>query len=111
MSINQGVIVPVTSAKASIGNAWASVAASTTNSYQVVGFSGGASRHAAAVELYIGGTLKLRHFTVGKSGCAVSEYYGDLGPVATQNQSVAVRTWGQPGAGPVYANLLYRIIL
>ena len=111
MSISQGVIIPVTSSKPSNGNAWASVAASATNSYQLVGFSGGASRHAAAVEVYIGGTLKSRHFTVGKTGCAVSEFYGGLGPVATQGQSLAIRTWGQPGAGPVYANLLYRIVL
>jgi len=112
MAIYDGnVAIGVTSSKASIGNAWASVAASATNAYQLLGFSGGASRHAASVEVYIGGTLYLQGITVGKSGCAVSEWFGNLGPMASQGQGLIVRTWGQPGAGPCYANLMYRIVL
>lgn len=112
MAIYEGnVAIPVTSVKPSTGNAWASVTASATNAYQLLGWSGGASAHAAAVEVYVGGTLIQKEFTVGKTGIAAGEWYGNLGPVATQGQSIAVRTWGQPGCGLCYANLLYRVIL
>jgi hypothetical protein len=111
MPINAGVIIPVTSATLpSIGNAWASVAASAGKRYQLVGYSGGCSRHAASVYVYFNSTLLTQSVTVGKSGCAAQEYYGDLGPITNGNQGIVVRTWGQPGCGPCYANLLYRIV-
>ena len=106
--MNNGILA--TSSYPSVGNAWASVAASSTAPYQVLGFSGGSSLNAATVQLFFGSTLKATIYAA--SGVSASEQYGGLGPFSAANEKVAVRTTAASGLSiHVSANLLYRIVL
>ena len=90
--------------------AWASAAATPSTTYQVLGFSGGASLHSCSIKLFIGNTLKWIGYSL--SSHVTSEYWGSLGIYSGTNQQVAVKT-EVTGRGPVScgANLIYRIVL
>lgn len=104
-------IIPVTGNTAALGNAWASVSASATNPYQVIGFSGGCSSVSGTVDFLIDDKIKLRYFTSASSP-AIDQYFGELGPVTGTNSSIAVHT-DTIASTPhhCFANLLYRIVL
>ena len=112
MSIYEGnVALLATSTPPATGYAWASVAASAGKCYQLLGLSGGGSSHAAAVDVLFGSTLVLSYVgATMKSGSAISEWFGNLGPVTAENQALIVRTRTQPGGTSCFANLLYRIV-
>ena len=96
----------------SVTNAWASVAASTSLSYQLVGFSGAGSTHAAAVTVSFGSTEKLRYVgACAKSGTAISEFFGLDGPITATNEGIVVRVQTIPGGTQCYANLIYRKVI
>ena len=90
--------------------AWASVAASATNPYQLVGFSGGTSAHACTVQVFFGSTVVLSYYSKA-SGHAVSEFFGEDGPITATNEKLAIKTTAVIAGEPCYANLLYRIVL
>ena len=93
-----------------LGNAWASVSAANGVTYQVLGFSGGASLNSSSVQLLFGVTRKWMGFAA--SGHPVSEHWGNLGLLSATKESVAVRTQvAGNAANTCSANLLYRIVL
>ena len=100
--------IPVT--KDAIGNAYASVAASMDNGYQLIGFSGGCEVIRGFVEVIVGGTTIWKEYA--SSGHPITEVFGTDGPVATTNQSLVVHTQTKTSAATACtANLLYRIVL
>lgn len=97
----------VSSSAAAVGNAWASVAAAAGKKYQILGFNAGASTIACHVYVRFGTSPVIRMEST--SGSAVSEWYGELGPVSAANQGVAV--YAHNGAAKYcWANLLYRVV-
>lgn len=77
---------------------------------QVISWGGCSSLHSAVVTLTFGSTEQARLYT--QSGMAVSEYYGDNGPMAATNTTIEVMTDNRAGGtGWSSANLLYRIVM
>lgn len=96
--------------KDALGNAWASVAASTAVQYQLIGFSGTTEYVHGFVEVKKGSTTIYKGY-VGSSH-PLSEVFGTDGPVTATNESLSVHTQNKGSAATACtANLLYRIVL
>lgn len=109
--IDAGVAELATGNIAALGNAWASVSAAVDTKYQILGISGGCSSVSCTIDLEIDGKIRQRYFTHA-SGGAVSEWWGELGPIAGANSSIAVHTdTSASQAHHCSANLMYRVVL
>jgi len=101
----------------SSATAYASVAAVSDRVYQLLGWAASSSDHALVAEVRFGaditGAIKISRRvganTTTPSGNSLSEWYGDLGPIAGASEGIFLTTILQPAsAGNATAELYYR---